>query len=200
LVGRNRISWLELTFVGGVAQAEGVELRLFSESVSIDSADCATVVDDPSVSGAGRGIGAWWNPHTEVVLVGADISEALYAIYLKTCEISLMDYLFRDEDEGLRFLSFHPADDGSLVLLYERGVLCVTDAGTLRWHRLHDDLSAYLVSASDGVVVIERQWPVAEAGKRMRFRLVDGAELGQALPDDGPVHSGGHPSPYTREV
>ncbi len=180
-------SWRELIFVGGVARADGVELRLASVDVSIESAHGRTTIDDPSVSGVGQGITVWWNRDTETILVGAKLSEALYSVSPSSGRVSPVDHLFRDDDEELRFLSIHTTDEGSLLLLYERGLLCITREGLLRWHRLHDDLSARLVGVENGIVVIERQWPFEEAGKRTRFRLVDGEELLNTEPvaDDG---------------
>ncbi len=38
-------------------------------------------------------------------MVGAQLSEALYSIFLTSGQVVPLDHLFRDEDEDLRFLS-----------------------------------------------------------------------------------------------
>ena len=92
------------------------------------------------------------------------------------------EQLIRDEQPDLRFITFHPATEGSLLVLHERGLLLVDAEGAVRWHRLHDDRSAHLVELSDDEVVLERSglWSSPVAG------IAIGLGMGRSLqkPED----------------
>jgi hypothetical protein len=70
-----------------------------------------------------------------------------------------VEWLVRDEDEDLRFASARPGPGGTLLVLYERGLVCLDPRGAVRWHALHDDLSAEIVAVDDDRVVLRQQWP-----------------------------------------
>ena len=46
---------------------------------------------------------------------------------------------------------------GTLLVLYERGIVCLESDGWVRWHVLHDDLSAGIVTVGVGGVVLRQQ-------------------------------------------
>jgi hypothetical protein len=119
----------------------------------------------------------WVNPDEQVVVVGAAQSEVLYSVLLPRDFVTQVEHLLRHDEPDLRFLSVRPAPDGSLLVLYERGILCLASDGSRRWHRLHDDISARFITVDDEVVVIETQWPVELAGRRTYYRLADGEDL-----------------------
>ena len=170
-------SWVEMRFLGGVASLQDIELRLSTTSVSIRSRHGRTDLEDPSICGTSHGIRVWVNPDEEVVVVGARQSDVVYSVLLPKGLVVQVDHLLRHDEPDLRFLSVRPAPDGSLLVLYERGILCVASDGSRRWHRLHDDISARFISVDDDVVVIETQWPMELAGRRTYYRLVDGGDL-----------------------
>ena len=168
---------MEVTFTGGSSRLGSLELRLSTAEMRVKSDHGSVEVEDPGVIGVGRGLRCWVNTATGVLLVAAQLSESLYVVDLPAQRVREVDVLLRDDFEDLRFLGMHPADDGSLLVLYERGLVCIDPGGNARWHRLHDDLSARLLMAADGVVLIETQWPLSEAGRRTSYRLSDGEEL-----------------------
>jgi hypothetical protein len=172
--------WKEAAFEGGSFQWGPVNLRLSTDSLKVISRHGTIEMHDSAVFGVSRGVKCWINSESEVLIVAARQSEALYVATMSTHQVEEPDLLIRGDEPQLRHLSGHPAGDGSLLLLYERGLVCISPEGDVRWHRLHDDISARLISAADGVAVIEKQWPVPDSGSLTRYRLEDGAEL----PDD----------------
>jgi hypothetical protein len=151
-------------------------LRLTNEALSIDSESDSVVIEDPSVIGVGMGLIAWANVKAQSVLVTAQVADVLYLVNLGSTRVK-EEQLFRDEEPDLRFVTFIPSTSGGLLVLYERGLVFVDSDGAVRWHRLHDDLSAHVVQLSDEDVVLETQWPRELAGSRRRYRLEDGEEL-----------------------
>lgn len=171
------LAWKELSFEAGSFRSGAVELRLSTESLIVTTGRDTVEMTDPGVFRVSRGVKCWLNNASGVLVISAQQSEAVYVMWLETGRVNYADTLLRDDDPDLRHLIGYPADDMSLLLLYERGLVCVASDGRIRWHRLHDDLSARLISAEDGFAVIERQWPVSETGKLTRYRLDNGTEL-----------------------
>lgn len=170
-------SWIEMTFTDGVSRLHSLELRLTNGGMVIESDFGSLVVEDPEAFGLGRGPVCWRNLATNVLLLGSQLTHVLYAISLPEQQVREADVLLRDDDEDLRFLSVSSGDNGFLLTLYERGLVCIDADGLVRWHRLHDDLSARLVGVEGGVAILETQWPPQMAGARKGFRLDDGEEV-----------------------
>ena len=85
-----------------------------------------------------------------------------------------LKWLIRDEDEDLRFTLISPDPCGTLLVLYERGLACIEANGDIRWHAMHDDLSAGIVSVDEDHVVLRQQWPQELAGRERRYSLRSG--------------------------
>jgi hypothetical protein len=47
----------------------------------------------------------------------------------------------------------------------------------VRWHALHDDLSAEIAAAGGDDVVLRQQWPMERAGRERRYSLSTGELL-----------------------
>lgn len=92
-------------------------------------------------------------------------------------EVHELEWLIRDEDEDLRFASVRPGPSGILLVLYERGIICLEADGNVRSHALHDDLSAEIVSVDDSRVVLHQQWPNELAGRERHYSLSSGELL-----------------------
>lgn len=103
----------------------------------------------------------------------------IWQIDLREGKAREIDWLIRDEDEGLRFTSVHSGPAGLLFVLYERGLVCLEEDGRKRWHSLHDDLSAEYVGVEDDRVVLRQQWPPELADREHKFRITSG----EALPE-----------------
>src|SRR5206468_474486 len=84
----------------------------------------------------------WLDEDAGVLIVAPRLGGALVRVNLAREDVSELDWLVRDEDEDLRFLTARPVGSGELLLLYERGLVCLNPDATVRWHVLHDDLSA----------------------------------------------------------
>jgi hypothetical protein len=59
-------------------------------------------------------------------------------------------------------------------VLYERGLVCLEADGSVRWHVLHDDLSAEIVAIDGDRVVLRQQWPAEATGREHRYSLANG--------------------------
>jgi len=88
-----------------------------------------------------------------------------------------VEWLVRDEDEDLRFASVRPGPGGMLLVLYERGLVCLDPRGVVRWHVLHDDLSAEIVAVDGDRIVLRQQWPRELAGRERYYSLSTGELL-----------------------
>ena len=96
-----------------------------------------------------------------------------------------VDWLVRDDDEELRHLGIRPTSAGELLVLYERGLLCIGAGGRVRWHILHDDISARFETVEDDHVTIGTQWPVELMGRERRYSLATGELQSESLPGLG---------------
>lgn len=117
----------------------------------------------------------WFDPETGVLLLGGRGS-SLVRIDLTSDSIDLVAQLDRDEDEDLRQLSFHGVN-GSVVCLFEQGVVYLDESGNVRWQATHDDLSAEFHGVRDGAVWFASQWPPDRVGYRFAYRLRDGKRV-----------------------
>ncbi len=92
-------------------------------------------------------------------------------------ETTRLTELDRHDTDDLRFLTFRSGDDHHVVALYERGLLGIDDDGNVAWHVIHDDISARLLEAGDGLIWVESQWPNEAAGHRYAYRIDDGRRV-----------------------
>jgi len=53
-----------------------------------------------------------------------------------------VDWLIRHEDEDFRWVSVRPTPADDVLVLYERGLVCIGAGGRARWQVLHDNPSA----------------------------------------------------------
>jgi hypothetical protein len=72
---------------------------------------------------------------------------------------------------GLHYIEYRELPSGDLLLSYEFGLARLTPDGTVRWHKVHDQLPARFEYIADGVV-----WLSGEYG-RLGFRLDDGRSV-----------------------
>lgn len=104
-------------------------------------------------------------PRSGAEILRVDLSEGV---------VGEVEWLVRDEDEDLRFASVRPGPGGTLLVVYERGLICLEADGSVRWHALHDDLSAEIVAIDADDVVLRQQWPRELAGIERRYSLANG--------------------------
>jgi hypothetical protein len=169
-------SWTQLAFEAGVAKSGDVTVRLRTNEIEFASTAGNVVVEDAAIATPTSGIQVWMNSVTRAgVLVGRSAPQA-YRLFLDTMRVEQLDPLFRGDDIDLRFINGRQAPDSSLLLLYERGLVCIESIGAIRWHRLHDDISARVVEVTEDAVLLETQWPVELAGHRVAYSLRDGRE------------------------
>jgi hypothetical protein len=117
----------------------------------------------------------WFDPAIGVLLLGGR-GPSLVRIDLPSDTVDVVAELEREEDEDLRHLSFHGLN-GSVVCLFEQGVVCLDVSGNLRWQATHEDLSAEFKGVRDGAVWFASQWPPDRVGYRFAFRLTDGKKV-----------------------
>jgi hypothetical protein len=169
-------SWIPIQFVSGVGKIDDlVEIRLLSSSIEFGSGDGLAVIDDAAIAGMAVGLDVWVQMTSQTVVIASRSASTIYRLGLSDMEVQELEVLFRGDDEDLWTLSIRPAPDGSLLLLYERGLVCIDATGSIRWHRLHDDISARFVEVGD-VVWVETQWPTEFAGVRVGYDLATGHE------------------------
>lgn len=157
-------SWGALEVVGATS------VRL--ETSSGETVDCS--------GGAFQYLGNavyWLDGEAGLLLFIPRIGDQILQFELSGGKVGEVDWLVRDEDEGLRFISVRPGPSGVLFILYERGLICLEADGRKRWHSLHDDLSAEYIGIEDGNIILQQQWPPELAGRRHRYRISDGVEV-----------------------
>ncbi|MCA1832811.1 MAG: hypothetical protein LC750_08825 [Actinobacteria bacterium] len=171
--------WEVVVLSSGGAQLMGkFDLRLTSAGLEVESAGGTIGLSGDEVQ-VGMGFVCFWNAVSRILVVTSRRAARIFRVLLDDMKIEEVDTLIRIDDDHLRFLSHESASDESLLLLYERGLVCVNSDGSLRWHRLPDDISARIVD-SNHVVWLESQWPTELAGNRIGYRLSDGQEIGSA--------------------
>ena len=123
---------------------------------------------------SGKVVG-WLDPESGIVLL-ATTGPPLVRLDLATDEVEVIATLDREDEEDFRFLGFHEAG-GRVFCLYERGLVCLDEAGHVLWHARHDDLSAEFKGVKNGAVWLASQWPPDRVGNRFAFRLTDGEKV-----------------------
>jgi hypothetical protein len=132
-------------------------------------------IDLGDVLEASGKIVGWLDPATGVALL-ATTGPALVRLDLTTDGVEAVETLDREDEEDIRFLSFHEAE-GRVFCLYERGLVCLDEAGRVLWHARHDDLSAEFTGVRSGAVWLASQWPPDRVGRRVAYRLGDGEQV-----------------------
>jgi hypothetical protein len=169
--------WVRIEFSGATARVdELVTARLEAMSLELSSPFGNVTIDDPSIAATALGISLWEQTINRVVVVTSRAASLIYRVSLSDMDLQELDVLLRVDDDDLRNMSCRPASDGSLLLLYERGLVCLDPDGFVRWHRLHDDISARIVENHGRTVWLETQWPVDLAGRRVGYDLATGEE------------------------
>ncbi len=123
----------------------------------------------------------WLDDQDGLLLLIPRISEEILRVDLRHGTACQLEWLVRDEDEDLRFASIQPVSGGTLLVLYERGLICLAPDGRVRWHVLHDDLSAEIVEIDQDDVVLRQQWPQELADREHRYSLATGELRGKDL-------------------
>jgi hypothetical protein len=113
----------------------------------------------------------WLDEAGGLLLLIPRIDEVILKVDVRNETILELEWLIRDEDEDLRFASISPGPCGTLLVLYERGLVCIEANGDIRWHAMHDDLSAEIVAVDEDHVVLRQQWPQELAGRERRYSL-----------------------------
>jgi len=116
----------------------------------------------------------WLDDQDGLLLLVPRTGEEILQVDLSHGTARQLEWLVRDEDEDLRFASVQPAPGGTLLVLYERGLICLGPDGRARWHILHDDLSAEIVDVDQDDVVLRQQWPQELADHEHRYSLATG--------------------------
>jgi hypothetical protein len=167
--------WLQPVFSESIARIGSVvEVRFQSGCLEFKSAAGSAVVVDQEYQSLSN-VMLWIQAGPALAVLASKTASLVYRILIDNSETVELDALIRGEDVSLRFLSGSAAPDGSLLLLYERGLVCIDHDGNERWHRLHDDTSARIDEIRDGTVWLTTQWPVEFVGRSVGFDLSDGA-------------------------
>jgi hypothetical protein len=151
--------------------------RLHVSGTSAASVEMASggVVDLPAYVAQHAGTTLFWLDEADgLLLLMPRTGEEILRVELREGSAQELEWLVRDEDEDLRFVSVRPGPGGTLLVLYERGLVCLDMDGGVRWHALHDDLSAEIVAIDADHVVLRQQWPTELAGRERRYSLANG--------------------------
>jgi hypothetical protein len=116
----------------------------------------------------------WLDETDGLLLLIPRIDDVILKVDLDLGTVMELEWLTRDEEEDLRFTSVSPGPSGTLLVLYERGLVCIEASGHVRWHVMHDDLSAEIVAVDKDHVVLRQQWPRELAGRERRYALKSG--------------------------
>jgi hypothetical protein len=119
----------------------------------------------------------WLDEPDGLLLLIPRTGNEIWRVDLRDGAVHEVEWLVRDEDEDLRFASVRPGPRGTLLVLYERGMVFLGADGSVRWHVLHDDLSAEIVEVDNDRVVLRQQWPRELAGRERRYLLSNGELL-----------------------
>jgi hypothetical protein len=101
----------------------------------------------------------WLDEAGGLLLLIPQVEDGLVRVELREGSVLEPAWLVRDEDEDLRFASAQPGPEETLLVLYERGMVCLESEGSVHWHVLHDDLSAGVAAVDNDRVVLRQQWP-----------------------------------------
>jgi len=133
------------------------------------------VADLPSSFALNAGTTVFWLDEPDgLLLLVPCLDYMILKVDLRRDLVIELEWLIRDEDEDLRFASLVPGPSGILLVLYERGLVCIESSGDVRWHAMHDDISAQITSVGEGQVVLRTQWPQELVGRQRRYSLKSG--------------------------
>jgi hypothetical protein len=170
-------TWVKAQFASGLATIDEIlTVRLGASSIELSSEGGDATIDDASLVSSVLELSLWLHTGNRVVVVTSRSAACVYRVSLSDMGVQELDLMFRGEDDDLRHLTARAATDGSLLLLYERGLMCLNSDGFVRWHRLHDDISARFVDVDSKRVWLESQWPQDVAGRRTGYDLESGQE------------------------
>ena len=119
----------------------------------------------------------WFLPAAGILLVIPRLGFTIYDIDLASGGCGEVDWMIREEDDpGLRHVEIQEPSDGGLLILYERGLIRLGSDLKVRWHILHDDVSAGLLKIDNNCATFVQQWPQDVSGRVRRFHLATGEE------------------------
>lgn len=147
------------------------------ESARVETGGGATLEFAPEVAQHLDDTVCWLDEADGRLLLVPRTEERILRVDLLQGVIDEVDWLVRDEDDDLRFVSVRPGPASALLILYERGLLCLEPDGRKRWHVLHDDLSAEIVAVDDDEVILHQQWPQELAGQQRKYRVTTGEPM-----------------------
>lgn len=146
------------------------------------TADLLALVKDPEMARRPNEL-HWWK-RDRVLVMASTHSSRLLRVRLDTGEVDVAAELDRRYSDLLgdeiQFLRFKQAPNGGLLVLYESGLVCLDRSGSLRWHRMHNDITAEFGPVDQEHVCIRRRRPFDQGECRTLFRLQDGWEVVQA--------------------
>jgi hypothetical protein len=119
----------------------------------------------------------WLDEADGILLLIPRIDDVILKVDLRFETMLELAWLIRDEEEDLRFASVSPGPSGTVLVLYERGLISIEANGDIRWHVMHDDLSAEIVAVDTEYVVLRQQWPQELAGRERRYSIESGELL-----------------------
>lgn len=145
------------------------------------SAGPVAVLEAPELIRRPDELRCWVGKPQSVLVLTATHASRLFRVVLETGAAEVAATLNRRYSpvlgDQLQFLTCKRAGDGTLLLLYETGLLCLDPDGMVRWHRLHNDVTATFACVDGEYVCIEGCQPVDGAKVRTYFRLEDGEEI-----------------------
>lgn len=86
----------------------------------------------------------------------------------ETARLDRLDYEGRYDPGGMHRIEFHELGDGDLLVEFELGVARLSAGGDLRWQRVHDDVTARVVTIGPNDVVLKAE------SDTLVVRLTDG--------------------------
>lgn len=158
----------------------GLELEVQPECIRLSTPTAVVaVVKAPELTLRPDELQWWMSPRDNVLVMTSKHASHLFRVPLDTGVTKVAADLQRSHSDVLgdevQFLEHREGPNGELLVLYERGLVCLDAHGKLRWHRLHHDVTAEFVTVDKSCVVIERHLP-ADRTERTCFRLEDGRE------------------------
>jgi hypothetical protein len=119
----------------------------------------------------------WLDEAGGLLLLIPRVEDGLLRVELREGSVLELAWLVRDEEEDLRFASARPGPEETLLVLYERGMVCLESDGSVRWHVLHDDLGAEIAAVDNDRVALRQQWPAELTGSERCYSLANGELL-----------------------
>jgi hypothetical protein len=75
----------------------------------------------------------WLDEADGLLLLIPRLGDEIVRVDLREGSVCELERLVRDEDEDLRFASARPGPAGTLLVLYERGLVCLEADGNVLW-------------------------------------------------------------------